>query len=109
MVTLMAAANIAGRGAGGALVAALTASFALACSAPAYLSSALRLTRVRPAPAPPANARTPLLAQIREGLHHVLGHPELRALALAATLNNLGSAILNTMLRCSSSSLKGGG
>ncbi len=98
MVTLMAAANIAGRGAGGALVAVVTAPFALACASAAFLASALRVTRVRPAPAPPAPDRTPLPAQIREGLTHVLGHPELRALALAATLNNLGSAVTNTML-----------
>lgn len=98
MVTLMAAANIAGRGVGGALIATLTAPFALACASAAYLASALRLTRVRPTPAPPATARIPLRSQIGEGLRHVLGHPELRALALAATLNNLGSAVLNTML-----------
>ncbi|MCX5587966.1 MFS transporter [Streptomyces erythrochromogenes] len=98
MVTLMAAANIAGRGAGGALVAALTAPFALACSSAAYLASALRLTAIRSTPAPAPAARTPLTAQIREGLQHVLGHPELRALTLAATLNNLGGAVLGTML-----------
>lgn len=98
MVTLMAAANIAGRGVGGALVAALTAPAALACSAAAYLASAVRLTGIRAAPAPPATVRSPLTTQIREGLQHVLGHPELRALALAATLNNLGGAVLGTML-----------
>uniref|UniRef100_A0AAU2JMZ9 MFS transporter n=1 Tax=Streptomyces sp. NBC_00049 TaxID=2903617 RepID=A0AAU2JMZ9_9ACTN len=98
LVTLMAAANIAGRGAGGALVAAVTAPFALAFSSAAYLASALRLTRIRPAPAAPVPHRTPLPAQIREGVQHVLGHPELRALALAASLNNLGNSIINTML-----------
>ncbi|MET9962188.1 MFS transporter [Streptomyces sp. NPDC006326] len=97
LVTLMAVANIAGRGAGGALVAALTAPVALACSAAAYLASALRLVRIRPTPAPPRD-RTPLVAQIREGVRHVLGHPELRALALNSALSNLGSAVVNTML-----------
>ncbi|MEJ8645123.1 MFS transporter [Streptomyces sp. MS1.HAVA.3] len=98
LVTLMSAADIAGRGTGGALVAVLTAPFAPACSSAAYLASALRLTGIRATPAPAATARTPLATQIREGLQHVLGHPELRALALTATLNNLGSAVLNTML-----------
>ncbi|MBT2407209.1 MULTISPECIES: MFS transporter [unclassified Streptomyces] len=99
VVTLMAAANIAGRGAGGFLVAALTAPFALACASVAYLASALRLTRIQPTPAPPAAAeRTRLLTQIKEGLHHVLGHAELRALALASTLTNLGGSVINTML-----------
>ncbi|MFD9470794.1 MFS transporter [Streptomyces goshikiensis] len=98
IVTLMAVANIAGRGAGGALVAALTAPFALACASAAYLASALRLTRIGAAPAPPAADRTRLTTRIREGLRHVLGHPELRALALNSTLSNLGGAIINTML-----------
>ncbi|MCX5379459.1 MFS transporter [Streptomyces sp. NBC_00091] len=98
VVTLMATANIAGRGAGGALIAILTAPVALACSALGYLGSALRLLRIRPTPAPAAPGGTPLLAQIKEGLRHVLGHPELRALALAAGLNNLGGAVVNAML-----------
>ncbi|MGW7318989.1 MFS transporter [Streptomyces sp. NPDC054865] len=98
VVTLMAVANIAGRGAGGALIAVLTAPVALACSAACYLVSALGLLRIRPAPAPPTAGRTPLHTRITEGLRHVLGHPELRALALAAGLNNLGGAVLNAML-----------
>ncbi|MGW7059416.1 MFS transporter [Streptomyces sp. NPDC054904] len=98
VVTLMAVANIAGRGVGGALIAVLTAPVALACSAACYLVSALGLLRIRPAPAPPAAGRTPLHTRIAEGLRHVLGHPELRALALAAGLNNLGGAVLNAML-----------
>ncbi|MFE6844275.1 MFS transporter [Streptomyces sp. NPDC057686] len=98
IVTLMAVANIAGRGAGGALVAALSAPLALAFAAAAYLASALRLIGMGTAPAPPAADRTPLRAQIREGLRHVLGHPELRALALNASLSNLGGAVINTML-----------
>ncbi|MGW0395096.1 MFS transporter [Streptomyces sp. NPDC003042] len=98
MVTLMATASIAGRGAGGALIAVLTAPLALACSSVGYLGSALRLIRIRPTPAPPAGARTPLRAQIKEGLKHVLGHPELRALALASSLSNLGGAVINAML-----------
>ncbi|MFD7629172.1 MFS transporter [Streptomyces sp. NPDC059851] len=98
LVTLMAVANIAGRGAGGLLVAALTAPVALACSAAAYLASASRLTRLGTVPSPAPAPRTPLPAQIREGLGHVLGHPELRALALSATLSNLGGAAINTML-----------
>ncbi|WP_309144497.1 MFS transporter [Streptomyces sp. BR123] len=98
LVTLMAVANIAGRGAGGVLVAALTAPVALACSAAAYLASVFRLTRLGAVPSPAPAPRTPLPAQIREGLGHVLGHPELRALVLSATLSNLGGAAINTML-----------
>lgn len=98
LVTLMATANIAGRGAGGALIAALTAPVALAGCALGYLGSALGLLRIRPVPAPPAAARTPLRRQIMEGLRHVLGHGELRALALTSTLTNLGGSAVNAML-----------
>lgn len=99
MVTLMATANIAGRGAGGALIAVLTAPVALACSSLGYLGSALGLLRIRSTPEATAGAARPRLrALITEGLRHVLGHPELRALALASTLSNLGGSVINAML-----------
>ncbi|WP_307840558.1 MFS transporter [Streptomyces sp. G44] len=102
MVTLMAAGNVAGRGAGGGLLALLTAPVALVCTAVSYLASAARLTAVRGGDAPPKpgprGARPHLGAQIAEGLRHVLGNKELRALALTASLGNLGSQIVNTML-----------
>ncbi|MFJ1563368.1 hypothetical protein ACIOG8_03940 [Streptomyces erythrochromogenes] len=93
MVTLMAAANIAGRGAGGAPVAALTAPFAPTRPSAAYLASALRLTAIRSTPAPAPAARTPLTAQLREGLHPVRGRPAARP-GTGPTLNNLGGAVL---------------
>ncbi|KRC66389.1 MFS transporter [Aeromicrobium sp. Root236] len=100
VVTLIALANVAGRGAGGALVQLLTAPVAALCSALAYLLSAVTLTRMTPVVRPPVDgtARPRLGVQIAEGLRHVLGHAELRALALTATLNNLGSQVINTML-----------
>ncbi|WP_347232443.1 MFS transporter [Streptomyces sp. C] len=98
MVTLTAVANIAGRGVGGALIAFLTAPVALACAALAHLGSALRMLGVRPVPKPPAAGRTRLRTQISEGLAHVLGHPELRALALTASMINLGGSVINAML-----------
>ncbi|MFF7634795.1 MFS transporter [Kitasatospora sp. NPDC008050] len=101
VVSLMAVGNVAGRGAGGGLVQLLTAPVAVACAAGGYLASALRLTAIRrtPRPAPLAPGRsTRLRAQIAEGLRHVLGDRELRALALTAALSNLGSQIINTML-----------
>ncbi|MFE1555775.1 MFS transporter [Streptomyces sp. NPDC058734] len=98
MTTLMAVANIAGRGVGGALIAFLTAPVALACAALAHLCSALRMLGVRPVPKPPATERTRLRSQVSEGLGHVLGHPELRALVLTASLINLGGGVINAML-----------
>ena len=99
MMSLMAVSNVAGRSAGGGLVQLLTAPVAVLCAAAAYLASALRLTAIRGAglpaqPRPPTRLRT----QIAEGLRHVLGNGELRALALTAALSNLGSQIINTML-----------
>ncbi|MEV4973371.1 MFS transporter [Streptomyces scopuliridis] len=101
VMTLIAVGNVSGRGAGGGLVQLLTAPLALVCTAGAHLASALRLTALRRAPAPsrpPAGHPVRLSAQIAEGLRHVLGNKELRALALTAALANLGSQIINTML-----------
>ncbi|WP_326560756.1 MFS transporter [Micromonospora sp. NBC_01796] len=99
VVSLIAAGNVAGRGAGGFLVQLLTAPVAIAGTAIAYLASALRLTAIRRTPAPPPpQRRVRLGAQIGAGLRHVFGNPELRALALTAALGNLGSQIVNTML-----------
>ncbi|MBO1419594.1 MFS transporter, partial [Streptomyces sp. FH025] len=106
VVGLMAVGNVAGRGAGGALVQLLTAPLAIVATALSHLASALRLTALHrtpvPAPAPrPASAPAPspgLGAQIAEGLRHVLGNRELRALAVTAALNNLGSQLVNTLL-----------
>ncbi|MFJ8079130.1 MFS transporter [Streptomyces sp. NPDC096205] len=99
VVSLQAVSNIAGRGAGGGLVQFLTAPVAVLFTAVAHLASALRLTAVGARRQPPAQPReTRLRAQIAEGLRHVLGNAELRALALTAALTNLGVQIVNTML-----------
>ncbi|MFD1539503.1 MFS transporter [Nonomuraea guangzhouensis] len=135
VMTLIAAGNVAGRGAGGGLVQLLTAPVAVACAAAGYLASALRLGAIRgtagvpaaerparlgamrgtagasaaerstrlgairrTAGAPAAEPPARLGAQIAEGLRHVLGNAELRALALTGTLTNLGSQIVNTVL-----------
>ncbi|MEV7683040.1 MFS transporter [Streptomyces sp. NPDC088341] len=99
--TLIAAGNVAGRSAGGGLVTLLTAPVAVLFTAVSYLGSALRLTGIRRTPAPPPpgpGQATRLRAQIAEGVRHVFGNSELRALALTAALGNFGSQIVNTML-----------
>ncbi|MEU3186316.1 MFS transporter [Streptomyces sp. NPDC006923] len=100
VMTLIAVGNVAGRGAGGGLVQLLTAPVAVACTAVSYLASALRLGVIRgtASPAPPPGRPTRLAAQIGEGLRHVFGNRELRALALTAALTNFGYQIINTML-----------
>ncbi|MFI5798555.1 MFS transporter [Streptomyces sp. NPDC051677] len=99
VVSLQAAGNIAGRGAGGGLVQLLTAPAAVVCAAGAYLASALQLFalgRGDDSSRPPHPTR--LRAQIAEGVRHVLGDRELRALALTAALTNFGSQLVTTML-----------
>ncbi|MGW4897170.1 MFS transporter [Kitasatospora sp. NPDC004240] len=100
VVGMMAAANIGGRGVGGALVQLLTAPVAIVVTALSHLGAALRLLTLRHTPEQPA-APGPaggLAGRIAEGLRHVLGNPELRALALTAALTNLGFQIVNTLL-----------
>lgn len=100
VVSLMAGAHIAGRGAGGFLVQLATAPLAVAGGAVAYLASAAGLTgigRRRRAPEPMVAPRR-LRAEIGEGLRHVLGSRELRALALTGALGNLGAHMVNVML-----------
>ncbi|WP_419993526.1 MFS transporter [Streptomyces boninensis] len=99
VVGLMAGANIAGRGAGGLLVQALSAPLALAGAALAYLASALGLTGLGPLrrSAPAAGTRR-LRTEIAEGLRHVFAARELRALAITAALSNLGAQMINAML-----------
>ncbi|MDX3229539.1 MFS transporter [Streptomyces sp. ME19-01-6] len=101
VVSLQAAGNVAGRGAGGALVQLLTAPLAVVSVGACYLASALRLTGIRRAPTPstgPGRRPARLGARIAEGLGHVLRDRELRALALTASLTNLGTQIINTLL-----------
>ncbi|MBC3842194.1 MFS transporter [Streptacidiphilus sp. 4-A2] len=97
--TLIATGNVAGRGVGGGLVALLTAPVAVVFAAGAFLASSLRLVAVKhtpPAAAP--RSASGLWKQIDEGLRHVFGNKEMRALALTASVANLGSAVINTML-----------
>jgi len=95
---LIAACNVAGRGAGGAFVQLLGAPVALAVAAAHYLGSALRLRGLSRGAAGHAPARVRMWPQIAAGLRHVFGDAELRALALTAAISNFGMQIVNTML-----------
>jgi len=98
LVGLQAAGNVAGRGLGGGLVQLLTAPVAIVCAAGSYLASALGLTALRPPQQPAPSAPGLLGSRIAEGVRHVFGNPELRALAATAALTNLGSQLVNTVL-----------
>ncbi|MFE5593360.1 MFS transporter [Streptomyces sp. NPDC056549] len=86
-------------GAGGALVAAVTAPVALAVDAVSFLASALLLSRIRrPDPRPARVPGARLRDEIAEGLRFVFRDRLLRALVLAATLSNACGTIGASML-----------
>ncbi|MGW4159366.1 MFS transporter [Streptomyces sp. NPDC004788] len=95
----------AGPGAGGALIAAVTAPVALAVNAVTYLGSAVLLSRIRrpdPRPEPRPGARTAagarLWSEIGEGLRFVFRTPVLRGLTLTAAISNLCGTVGASML-----------
>ncbi|MFI1581633.1 MFS transporter [Embleya sp. NPDC020630] len=100
IVSLMATANIAGRGAGGILVQAVAAPFAVVSTVVGYLASGLGLARIRSdgAPAAAGGPARRLRAEIGEGLRHVWRGRELRALMCTAALTNFGSQLVTVLL-----------
>ncbi|CAM5543527.1 MFS transporter [Streptomyces tanashiensis] len=88
-----------GPGAGGALVAAVTAPVALAVDAVSFLVSALLLSRIRrPDPRPARAPGARLREEIAEGLRFVFRDRLLRALTLTAAVSNLCGTIGTSML-----------
>ena len=75
-------AQVAGPGAGGLLVAAVTAPFAILVDAVSYLWSAALLFRIRKPETPPERADgTTMWKELLEGVRYVLGDPRWRAFA----------------------------
>ncbi|AZK94607.1 MULTISPECIES: MFS transporter [Streptomyces] len=102
VVGLQAAGQIAGRGGAGLAVQVLSAPVAAVATGLMFLGSVLRLTAVR-VPAATGARKPPgkgpgLAGQIAEGLRHVLGSRELRALAAVGVLSNLGGTFLMTLM-----------
>ncbi|MEV4426498.1 MFS transporter [Streptomyces sp. NPDC049602] len=88
-----------GPGAGGALVAAVTAPVALVVDAVSFLASALLLSRIRrPDPRPARAPGARLRDEIAEGLRFVFRDRLLRALTLTAAISNLCGTIGTSML-----------
>lgn len=77
------AAEVAGPGAAGALIALLTAPVALVCDAASYLVSGLCIARIRAEEPEPAKREvgSRIWAEIRQGVTLVARDPRLRALA----------------------------
>jgi MFS family permease len=99
LVGMDALNQIAGRSAGGLLVQLISAPAALLVNACGYLWSAAWLTTIRkPEPTPVRGPDKRLVKEIKEGLVFVVGHPVLRAIALASACNNLSIQVSVTML-----------
>ncbi|MCC9144274.1 MULTISPECIES: MFS transporter [unclassified Arthrobacter] len=97
--TVHSVAQLGGPVAAGQLIAWLTAPVALAFDAVAMGLSALFVGCMRyQQPKPDAGARSPLAADIAEGLRFVLGNPLLRAIAGSTALFNLAFAAYMAML-----------
>jgi MFS family permease len=87
-------AQVAGPGLGGVLVGALGAPFAVLIDALSFLGSAVFLLATRvPEAHPPRAGREGVVAEIREGLAVVIGHPILAALARCSATTSLFSGV----------------
>ena len=95
------AAQVSGPSIAGALVAALSAPYAIAADAISFVGSATLLGAIRrhePEPVRP-QARPPLRREIAEGLRFVLGHPILRpSMAFTTTANVFNSIFIAVLL-----------
>ena len=87
------AIGVAGSGAGGVLVQALTAPIAILLNAIGYLASAVMLGRVRITERTPGRSQTSAFVEAKAGLRVLLKHRILRPLVSEATIWNLGNEI----------------
>jgi MFS family permease len=91
------AAQVAGPGLAGVLVAALTAPYAILVDALSFVVSALSLSRIRRrerAHDEPAESRRSLRAEIGEGLRFVIRHPLQRPIIVFVALSNFFTTVL---------------
>lgn len=91
--------QIAGPGLGGILVSLLGAANVVLAQAITFAVSAVTLTaiRAREEPVDPDASAGPLWARVGEGVRFVVGHPVLRATAIASAVSNLSFAIASSV------------
>lgn len=91
--------QIAGPGLGGILVSLLGAATVLLAQAIAFAVSAVTLAaiRVREEPVDPDAHAGPMWRRVAEGVRFVVGHPVLRATAIASAASNLSFAIASAV------------
>ena len=94
-----AAANIAGPGMAGGLIALLTAPIAVLVDAVSYAVSALLLIGIRKQEeAPPRAERRSLRAELGEGLRYVFRHPYQRTMVVMTALSNFFGQVVFSIL-----------
>ncbi|MDH6110368.1 MFS family permease [Kitasatospora sp. MAP12-15] len=103
LVTADAVTQVGGRGAGGFLVALVSAPMAVLVDAVSYLGSAVLLLRIRRpepvlSPRPAGGSARGLAGEVRDGLRFVLRDPLLRPIALAGSCTNLSIQLCQTVL-----------
>jgi MFS family permease len=99
--TSRSAAQVAGPGAAGLLVGALSAPYAIVVDAASFVGSALFMTtikRVEELPAAHASSRHPMRAEIAEGLGYVFRHPLMRPMMLFVATSNFFTSIVFSIL-----------
>jgi MFS family permease len=93
------AANIAGPGFAGLLVAALTAPVAILADAISFLSSAFLLALIKKVEEPPPREeRRSMKAELGEGLRYVFTHPYQRGMVAAVALSNFFGNLVYSIL-----------
>jgi len=98
--TSRSAAQVAGPGAAGLLVGALSAPYAIALDAASFVGSALFMTaikRVEELP-PPVGSRRRMRAEIAEGLGYVFRHPLMRPMMLFVATSNFFTTLVFSIL-----------
>ena len=93
----MSIAQVAGPSAAGALIATVTAPYAIAIDAVSFVVSALFMLRIRKPESVPERAegapKPKMWPEVKEGLRWVVGHPWLRAIATCTGSSNFFGTI----------------
>jgi MFS family permease len=91
-------AQVAGPSVSGALIAAITAPYAIVADAVSFVVSSAFMVTMRHRESPPQHAagepRPKMWPQVKEGLHWVVGHPWLRWIATCTGSSNFFSSVL---------------
>jgi MFS family permease len=93
----VSAANVTGPGLAGALIAAITAPYAIVADAVSFVISTMFMARIRRPEIVPERAegapKPKMLPELKEGLAFVVRHPHLRAIAACTGSSNFFGAI----------------